>query len=950
MLRWAPPSTCPADVQAYFMDRRRKGVADYYLIEEEQGIGYWGGRGANLLGLEGRLTESDFEALCHNQLPQRRDESITKRNKPGRRVGWDITFNPPKSVSLLWTATRDDRILEALQRAAEETMTSMEPHAEARVRKRGADHNRPTGNAVYASFVHYTSRPTHDGAIPDPQLHCHAFLFNVTYDHEEGIWKALQNGAMRTRARYYEAVFHSKLSDRIHRLGYPIERRGEAHWEIATVTRRLIERFSSRTRQILAMAKELNLTNPASIAELGAKTRAKKARDITLEQLHEHWAEKLTEDEIAAIADADGGEGSPPITPDRALTHGIAHCFERESVVEDWRIKEAALRFAMGSVTPEQIDAAFDSVAWLTHTDDERRVWVTTQEVLDEEQWLIQHARAGRGTCLPLGDPDRVIPPRRVGHQIVHLNAEQQAAVRHIWSSFDRIIAIRGVAGVGKTTLLQEAMRGMSKKIVALAPSAEASRGVLRDAGFADADTIQMFLSNETMQKKARDQVILVDEASLVGTRTMIRLAKLAEKLNARILLVGDSRQHHAVERGDALRVLEKYGGIVPAEVSYILRQRGIYKEAVQRLSRGEVDKGLAKLAAMDAIREIADPDERYGQLAKDYVEAVNRGKSALVVSPTHAEGRTVTDAIRQQLKDLKILDANHRREVTYQRDTQWSDAQKANPAMYEPGQTVWFNTSVKGFQAGTRATVVAQNGKHVYVLDHKGRQKTLPLGRVGRFSVHRPETIELCRNDLVRCVTNTQSLRQATPTGMKARKMNNGTLYRVKGFAKRTGNVILEPTHGSGRAFEVKPDFGHLAHGYCHTSHAAQGRTVDEVFIAQSSETGKAASLEQFYVSVSRGKERVRVYTDDRSQMREAIRRSGARDSAIEVAEKTGREIRLDKARRIHHVRVVDRWRRLRNRAIEVAWETRRRLRDLDRTRQWQLRQERGYGYDYQR
>lgn len=951
MLRWHKASTSPSNVEAYFIERRRRdGIADYYLVEEEQGIGYWGGRGANRLGLEGKITHDTFRALCRNQHPQRPDESLTSRNKVGRRVGWDVTFSPPKSVSLTWTVTRDERIVDAMRQAAEQTMAWMEGHAAVRVRKRGADSNRQTGNAVWATFMHYTSRPTQDGAVPDPQLHCHAFVFNASYDETEGVWKALQNGTMRSRARYYEAVFHSKLSDSLKALGYPIERRGDAGWEIATVSRDLIERFSSRKRQIEAKAKELGLTNPNKIAELAGMTQAKKARNVTLDQLHELWGEKLTADESKAITDVSEVEGAPAITPSRAMNHAMTHCFERESVVEDWKLKEAALRFSMGSVTPEQINKAFREVNWLSHTDEDNRLWVTTKQVLENEQWLIQHAREGRGTCLPLGDPDRVIPPRRVGHQLIHLNAEQQAAVRHIWSSFDKTIAIYGVAGVGKTTLLQEAARGISKKVAALAPSAEASRGVLREAGFKDANTIEMFLSNPKMQEKARDQVILVDEASLVGTRTMIRLLRQAEKLNARTVLVGDTRQHHAVERGDAMRVLEKYGGIVPAEVSYILRQEGIYKEAVQKLSRGEVDRGFDKLEAMNAVYEIEDPGQRYKQLARDYVEAVNRGKSALVVSPTHGEGKEVTDAIRQRLKDQKIIDAEHKKDYVYQRDLQWTAAQKSNPAMYEPGQTVWFNTSVKGFQAGNRAQVVAQNGKDVHVLDHKGRQQLLPLGRVDRFTVHQPEKIELCRNDLVRCTNNTRSERQPTPTGMKSRRLNNGTLYRVRGFAKRTGNLILEPVTGQGKAFEVKADNGFFNHGYCSTSHAAQGRTVQEVFIAQGSGSGRAASLEQFYVSVSRGKDRVRIYTDDRAEMRESIRQSAARDSAIELAERSGKEVRLDKARRLHHIRVVDRWRKVRNKAIEIAWTTRRKLRELDRTKHWRIRQDRGLGYDYQR
>ncbi|MEM9108481.1 MAG: MobF family relaxase [Planctomycetota bacterium] len=947
MLRWADASTNPSDVVDYVFGRKRKGLADYYLVHEEQGIGYWGGRGAERLGLEGPITEETFSRLCENRHPFDPDQSLTERNKVGRRIGWDISFSMPKSVSLIWAATKDERIVAAMQRAVDETMRDMELYAAVRVRKGGSDKDRVSGNGVWAVLTHYTSRPTDDKAIADPQLHCHAYLMNASYDETEDQWKALQNGPMRKRARYFEAGFHARASQYIGELGFPIERRGKAGWEIATVSRPLIERFSARTQQIEALAKRLGLKSPEAIAKLGEKTRGRKNRDITLAQLHSHWTDRMSAHEVQAMTNFEGVQGSPALTTRQALEHAMAHCFERESVVEDWQIQEQAMRFAMGSVTPEQVATAFDEMEWLSYTDEEGHKWVTTQEVLDKEKWLITFAREGRGTQLPLGDPDRVIQPREVGDQTITLNAEQQNAIRHIWSSFDQIISIRGVAGVGKTTLLQEAKRGMDKQIIALAPSAEASRGVLREAGFESADTIASFLASPKLQQAAKDNVVLVDEASQVGIGTMIELCKQVQKLNARLILVGDSRQHHSVEAGDALRVLEKYAGIEPAEVTQILRQQGDYKQAVEHFSRGEVDLGFDKLIDMNALIKLENGDQRYQQLARDYVDTVNKGKSALVVSPTIAEGEQTTLAIREQLKKVNIIDPEHAQTVDYQRDLQWSNTQKTHPALYEAGMTAYFHTPSKGFQSGSRVRVIAQNGTDVYVLDDKGRQKTLPLHHAARFSVHQPEELEFCRNDLVRCTKNTRSLERATAWGMKSQKINNGTVYRVKGFAKKTGNPILEPIKGRGKAFEIDRNSGCFTHGYTSTSYSSQGRTVDEVFIAQASGSGKAASLEQFYVSLSRGKERVRIYTDNIARLRETIRHSSNRQAAIELMERSGKKVSFTQRRSLY-ARLLHQWRQARNKAIEAAWEARRKIRSLKIDPQ--LARTLSYQYDHQR
>src|SRR5262245_21172674 len=169
------------------------------------------------------------------------------------------------------------------------------------------------------------------------------------------------------------------------------------------------------------------------------------------------------------------------------------------------------------------------------------------------------------------------------------LNEEQKAAVRHVLGSRDRVMIIRGVAGTGKTTLEQEigeALAEAGRPVVALAQSVKASREVLREyAGFGDADTVARFLVNQKMQEAARNGVILVDEASQLGTRDMLRVFDVAERVGARVLLVGDRRQHRAVLAGEPLKLLEEKAGLPVAEVTEILRQQGDYKKASKAFS-----------------------------------------------------------------------------------------------------------------------------------------------------------------------------------------------------------------------------------------------------------------------------------------------------------------------------------------------------------------------------
>jgi hypothetical protein len=107
--------------------------------------------------------------------------------------------------------------------------------------------------------------------------------------------------------------------------------------------------------------------------------------------------------------------------------------------------------------------------------------------------------------------------------------------------------------------------------------------------------------------------------------------------------------------------------------------------------------------------------------------------------------------------------------------------------------------------------------------------------------------------------------------------RLNNGAVYQLKGFTK-TGELKL--TNG----WVVGRDYGNLAHGYCQTSYVAQSKTVDRVFVAQSAASLGASFAEQFYVSVSRARDSVAVYTDDKARLAEAIQSSGARMTAHEL------------------------------------------------------------------
>ncbi len=81
---------------------------------------------------------------------------------------------------------------------------------------------------------------------------------------------------------------------------------------------------------------------------------------------------------------------------------------------------------------------------------------------------------------------------------------------------------------------------------------------------------------------------------------------------------------------------------------------------------------------------------------------------------------------------------------------------------------------------------------------------------------------------------------------------------------------------------------FGNLAYGYCVTSHSSQGKSIQRLFVAESEASLPAASREQFYVSASRGVEAIKIYTDNKAALMEAVAVSGERPAATDLTKNT--------------------------------------------------------------
>jgi conjugative relaxase-like TrwC/TraI family protein len=848
------------NAKEYFKESLSK--EDYYS-EGQEIKGEWQGIGAQKLGLSGPVNQEVFDALCENRKPGT-DERLTQRNRDNRIVGYDFNFHCPKSVSVVYEFTQDNRILEAFKDSVNQTMREIETETKTRVRKNGADENRTTANLVWAEFTHFTARPVN--GVPDPHLHAHCYAFNTTWDDTEKKWKAGQFRDLKADAPYFEAAFHARFAKQLAGMGYQVERTAKG-WELVGVPRRVLNEFSRRTEQVEQKAKELGITSARGKDGLAALTRERKQKQLSKADLRELWGQRISADERAAIQKTPQQPVSErqKVSELKAMDFAVQHCYERASIVTDKELLRHALRYGVGDVGVEQTNRQLLRDEFIREQVDGHE-WFTTNQVLAEEKRLIDFVKDGKGKFSPF---------RSGPYQFQNegLSDEQKRAVLHVLQSGDRVTAVRGGAGTGKTTMMKEAVAGIEstgQKVFTFAPSAEASRGVLRtDAGFANAETVEALLQNQKLQEQVRGQVIWIDEAGLMGARGLARVAALAEKENCRVVLSGDTAQHRAVERGDALRILEQYAGLQAAELKEIWRQKAdAHKAIVASLRAGDLEHAFKRLNKLGMLRELA-PEDRHEALAADYVAAVKENKSVLVISPTHAEGERVTGRIRERLKETGRLHGKER-ELLQLKNLQWTEAQRGDALNYQAGMVVQFHQNVDGFRRGDRITVKERDAQGRLTGERKGGSTAaVPMAHARRFQVYESRSMALAPGDRVRITQNGFT--------MDGQRLNNGDLKQVSGFTK-SGDIKLA------NGWAVSKDYGNLAHGYCVTSYGAQSKGVDRVFVAESSESFRAADRQQFYVSASRFKEALTIYTDDKQQLLAAVSKSSERPSATDL------------------------------------------------------------------
>ena len=881
--------------RAYHQEEFRNAQENYYS-EGDRICGEWHGKLAEKWGLHGGVQEEHFRRLSDGQHPITGEQLVryqTAReyvNEQGNtvkamehRAGWDATFSAPKSVSLTALVGGDERVQEAHRASVGVALDEMERYVQARLG--GNLPPETTSNWVAAKFEHDSARPVSGYAAP--QLHTHVVFFNLT-ETENGETRPLQPQELYRTQQYVTAVYRSELAHRLQGLGYEIEHGKSGQPEIKGYSREYLDASSPRRKQI-----EKHLAKENQRGAGAAQIAAHQTREAKLELSHEEMQRrhkdmafefgdqpehvKAKAKERACEASQDSGEK----IAHSAVTFAKERNFERDAVADERALLADALRRSMGKATVTQVKADFEEriksgefVEAQRKSSSPGRAF-TTAEMIGYEQDTINTMRTGQGQypAVATFGTRRSIPE---GHP--HLSETQRRAVEQILSSRDQVTALEGVAGAGKTTSLaaiREAAEREDYVVKGLAPTSRAAQKL--GEGGIRSTTLQRHLAQSHEGNDGRKHLYILDESSLASTRQMNEFLHRLKR-DDRVLLVGDTRQHQAVEAGRPYQQLQE-AGIQTARLDEIVRQKDpALKEVVEKLSRGQVTEAMAKLDADGRVHEISDRDDRIATIAHEYAK---QPKGTLVVSPDNHSRVAINQAIHYAMQDtnqmpyhehqMRVLIA--RQEITGA-DRQWA-------AQYEPGNVVRYAKGSKtlGIAPGEYARVesVDEKQNHVTVERENGQRLSYDPRRLQGVTLYREAERAFSEGDRIQFTAPNRDQHVAN------REL--GTVEKIDD----TGNLRIRLDSGRAIAFNIREN-PHLDHGYAVTSHSSQGQTAERVLIHVDTELGEQlVNNRMAYVSVSRGQYDAQIYTNNRSEL--------ARDLSRDVSQPTATGQEMDPA-----------------------------------------------------
>lgn len=836
---------------------RERGDFDDYARGEEEQLGplpFWACKGPALLGLDAIAEAEHVERLARGFHPVT-GEPLVKGAGDGHVMGLDMTFSAPKDFSAVFAgadaATRE-ALIEVLQQSAKTALD----YAESAVVTRhgvGGRVKQIAEAAIAACYTHFASRAL------DPQLHVHAFMFNVGKRKESAEWSALEHRTQFDRKMATGILFRVEMAARLKGLGFGIVPTGP-FFAIQGISDHQRDALSKRSHEINEELREKGMSESDGAArEVAAlNTRSTKAEPKLPELLKRFEADAkalgITPQSVAAMRSA-----TPTPEPEFAIDHeavlddlmSTQSCATAQEALT--RICELAMGRWDASRCLAELDAfmSHEQVIQLGRTEHLTEVF-TSKSTKDMEKEISALVKAG------LDSRTHRLAARHIDQEFDRLESElrrklgvnvslaqQRKAALHIASDTGDHAFVEGWAGTGKTTMLSavgKAYKANGFKVLGCCQSAAASQNLARETGIPSNTIASLLISIQNKKTKLTPKTILVlDEAGMVGSREFGLLQKAVTEAGAKFVCVGDPKQLQPIEAGGIFASLMRLHG--KAEISNIQRQRTDFEPLLDWLQkhghgkasitpeRAKALRSMPEDARMSAMEELcaADPKLARGfakwrarfdyEWMREAVELFAKGNAQEALELLDQKGR------------LKLM----------------SGAAQALNELISAWDADKTPVDRKTIIAATRAEVAQLNAMARAALISKG---FIDDARgIEAEIIHRDESTDTKRfapGDRIVFTMNDKELGVANGVSGLIREIDRSGFGPVL-------SVELDDVNELGESIvRIPVGFARFDHAYCLTNHKSQGRTFDSAYVLANP---SMADREWTYVAASRSR-----------------------------------------------------------------------------------------------
>lgn len=813
---------------------------DYYFSVDDPAVRAVGS-GVKLFGFD-RLKTDQRQAFQH-LVAERKVKAL------------DLTFGAPKSLAIAFAVGSQswrEKVVAAHRSACSAVMAYIENQGffQAVKKENGSTNSYPATGMLVMPVHHSVNRNM------DPLIHSHYLIGNAAVIPGEDQVRAVDYRVFYRNQRHFDVIYKSVLRAELEKSGISTRSTTDG-FEINSVTRDQIEAFSSRLLQVNDNLSKKGLTRETATSaqrqEACLKGRRNKSQIYEIEQLQQVWQQTADEYNIClgAIDEPDNiDEQELAGARNKLIKEGLVEYLDRAVTFTRKDGVDAVLRYARTAtdnpaaqtLTVTDVLSALPSLisalelirlpgqqASLKNYLQEKlisapllRAEAENRQFLNQGQSTFPAAHSGVGKRLD------EIASRIFSFEF---NGEQKQAALGILTSQDFLTAVQGDPGTGKTTMLLAVAETFGReRMVGLSVSGDAASKLSNETGLRCATVARFLIDVGAYQRAIVEEdkaalkrlpqiaairpgdLIVVDEASMLGTIQANQLCHAAMTLGARIVLTGDRQQLPGVGAGQPFSMWQD-AGMETFTLKQIRRQRNALELAAVEAVTKENDaaRALSLLQTGNCVKEVAEHAQRLQHIVDDYLHQVHDHQSyPLLITGTNSIKNDLNSMIREQL-------VNH--------------------------------------------GVVSGGGTFLSVMNSK-KQTTEKEFAPG-------DRILFLRNDnkAFSFVTTGDGL--ATTV---ARQIFNGTqaqILSINDDGLIEAQLMDDEGHGTDLTVQWNSsDYPYFDYSYAISSYKSQGKSVERMVMYHAPHDSPLLSKNEFLVGISRNKNQVRVYTDNAEKM----------------------------------------------------------------------------------